>query len=498
MAIKAKISVDNSELKKGLQEAQNTAQKTGKNIKNSLGNEGVAGLKKLGKGADEAVRALDSIAGATGKASTGLSGLAGDIIGLVTNPVAALIAAFGTLVSIGVSVWNRLSESTAEYRKRLQGVKETLDSNKKAYQDELNFHSELIDRLLELSKIRNKNSNELHEESTIIKYLADKYGDLGLEIDVTTGKYKNLYDAIFKITEINNKNKVRDSELRVNLAQKNTVKSADEIMDFIHGNFTTGQSYDPSKYKTRGAAKNAGAAYKFDTEHNWELIRVIGGQATWEKSKISADESEARTNWNKGTVEGKIKFLEWLQLNADKFNADEDDLENIKNWLKDFKELQAALSENEHLKQIDTNNTKAFFTKLKTLSEQANSFVNEKGNAFTKHEELTKAIDDEYDPPGRRARVRRNDDKLSSVKHELDMKGKQLQENIKQFAELEKTIQKLMKEGEDAYNSNDETKIGTLTTKTLLVYQELDKLKKTQVQTTNDINDLLRSATSTC
>jgi hypothetical protein len=112
MAIKAKISLDNSEFQKGLQAAEQQSRKTGSAINRNLGTtKAGAALDKLGQGADEAVRALDSIAGATGKASTGLSGLAGDIIALVKSPIALLIAGFGALVTIGVKCWDKLTLS---------------------------------------------------------------------------------------------------------------------------------------------------------------------------------------------------------------------------------------------------------------------------------------------------------------------------------------------------------------------------------------------------
>lgn len=208
MAIKAKISVDNSELTQGLQQAENQAKKTGKSINEGLANNGGAeALDKLGRNADEAVRALDSVAGATGAASTGLSGLAGDIIALVNNPIAMFIAAFGALVAVGVKVWDKLTLSTEEYiAKQEQALARTKKTTEEIERKGKNHYS-MMEKLWELSNVVDKTAHQMYAMDEIVKLLNNEYKGLGLSIDWATGKVKNFEEAqakLFKLITGNN------------------------------------------------------------------------------------------------------------------------------------------------------------------------------------------------------------------------------------------------------------------------------------------------------
>ena len=193
MSIKAKISLDSSELKKGLNQAEQSVKKAGKEMS--------AATKKLdnfGDNADRAVRAIDSVSGALGQASTGISGLAGDLIALVKNPMAMAIAAITALVAVGVKLWDKLTLSAEEYAKKASFE---FEQAQKKFNDLTNAQKEdsgYLDRLKEISQEENISNSLKAEAISIIQSLTDRYGDLGISIDVTTGKIHGLDEGMAK------------------------------------------------------------------------------------------------------------------------------------------------------------------------------------------------------------------------------------------------------------------------------------------------------------
>ena len=193
MSIKAKISLDSSELKKGLNQAEQAVKKTGQEMANATKK-----LDNFGDNADRAVRAIDSVSGALGQASTGISGLAGDLIALVKNPMAAAIAAITALVAVGVKLWDKLTLSAEEYAKKASFE---FEQAQKKFNDLTNAQKEdsgYLDRLKEISQEENISNSLKTEAISIIQSLTDRYGDLGISIDVTTGKIHGLDEGMAK------------------------------------------------------------------------------------------------------------------------------------------------------------------------------------------------------------------------------------------------------------------------------------------------------------
>lgn len=193
MSIKAKISLDSSELKKGLNQAEQSVKKTGQEISNTTKK-----LDNFGDSADSAVRAIDSVSGALGQASTGISGLAGDLIALVKNPMAMAIAAITALVAVGVKLWDKLTLSAEEYAKKASFE---FEQAQKKFNDLTNAQKEdsgYLDRLKEISQEENISNALKSEAISIIQSLTNRYGDLGFSIDVTTGKIHGLDEGIAK------------------------------------------------------------------------------------------------------------------------------------------------------------------------------------------------------------------------------------------------------------------------------------------------------------
>ena len=193
MSIKAKISLDSSELKNGLNQAEQSVKKAGKEMSNATKK-----LDNFGDSADNAVRAIDSISGALGQASTGISGLAGDLIALVKNPIAIAIAAVTALVAVGIKLWDKLTLSAEEYAKKASFE---FEQAQKKFNDLTNAQKEdsgYLDRLKEISQEENISNAIKAEAISIIQALTDRYGDLGISIDLTTGKIHGLDEGMAK------------------------------------------------------------------------------------------------------------------------------------------------------------------------------------------------------------------------------------------------------------------------------------------------------------
>lgn len=449
MSIKAKISVDNSELKKGLQDAQKTAQAAGNNIGKSFKDNGaIESLDKLGKGADEAVRAIDSVAGAAGGASTGLSGLAGDIVALVKSPIALLMAALGGLVTLGVHVWDKMTESVEEYKARMEATAATQKKNFEELKKEQEFVDSLSERLIELSFIRNKTTAESDEEAAIVAKLEAKYGDLGITLNETTGEYIGLYDALLKVQKLEYERTKAAADRRVKLAKKSAHVDASAMIKTIYdssGYGTRAAHYDRNRYRSIDEARNMGYDLKFNTERTDLYIPNTG----WTTAEISEDEKAARRAWNEGGIEGKIAYLEWLQENADKFDIE---AEKIQEWINHFNELKAALEESSSIKDLGELDPQSFFRTIQRMSEQSREIT----DSMKEAQKAAKQVKQDWEDTIKFQNAS-NDEKIAVVQgrqnetlQEIQRIEADLQQALKQTQEYDAQRQKLEREFREA------------------------------------------------
>ena len=298
--IKAKISLDSSELKKGLNTAEQAVKKTGQEMSNATKK-----LDNFGDNADRAVRAIDSVSGALGQASTGISGLAGDLIDLVKNPMSAAIAAITALVAVGVKLWDKLTLSAEEYAKKASFE---FEQAQKKFNDLINTQKEdsgYLDRLKEISQEENISNDLKTEAISIIKSLTDRYGDLGISIDVTTGKIHGLDEGMAKANK-------KMSELAKE-AKRLELKKAESVIDSKINAIYRGRGlnsfftpYDFTYYGTTMAHKWAG----FDTSNE-------GGIEKLAKSRTS---SEVVKNMAKQILDLRKKMIEVSNPINEEFN----------------------------------------------------------------------------------------------------------------------------------------------------------------------------------
>ena len=300
--IKAKISLDSSELKKGLNQAEQSVKKTGQEISNTTKK-----LDNFGDNADRAVRAIDSVGGALGQASTGISGLAGDLIALVKNPMAAAIAAITALVAVGVKLWDKLTLSAEEYAKKASFE---FEQAQKKFNDLTNAQKEdsgYLDRLKEISQEENISNALKTEAISIIQSLTDRYGDLGISIDLTTGKIHGLDEGIAKANK-------KMSEFAKE-AKRLELRKAESVANSKIGLI----------YKGRGVYSNftpydfGGLSYGSTLAHKWAGFD-LSNKGGMENLATNSRSSEIVKNMAKQILYLRKKMGEVINPDSEEFN----------------------------------------------------------------------------------------------------------------------------------------------------------------------------------
>jgi hypothetical protein len=446
MSIKAKISVDNSELKQGLQQAEQQAQKTGKAIGKSVAGNGASeALDKLGKNADNAVRALDSVSGAAGGASTGLSGLAGDIIELVRNPMAALIAALGALVAIGVKVWDKLTESAEEYFSKLEILSKQNQFEESRYTQEVNAVDSLIEILINLNNTYVDMVGIQDIIKTSVKELESYYGKLGVQIDKDTGKIKNLAEILLQINKLQQEKNVGNAVAAVTVAQKKADVQANKAfgeMGLNEGAVTNRSGWDTfwGKYSTG-----------LNTKFNLSKIQTVeGAHGARREVEISDEELEARKAWNESNVNdgyrGKIKYLTWKL----KKSTDQDEIDEISKLIQSLNELA---KKDEEFSNITGTGAKNRTEEIAKWAEKGSKFNDARTQGWdnTLRMELEKyRLDTKaaYDSGTNSDRINIKSKELAGLKKQHQITGKIAEAQNKAVIEAQEEYDKFMKSKE--------------------------------------------------
>lgn len=211
MAIKAKFSVDNREMKKGLQEVDQQAKKTGANIKSSMENagKGFESVNKLG-----------------GK----LGGVAKNLVEAFTgalSPIGLATAAIAALGTLAVKVWDMMTVSAEEYAMKASNAVEKANKNLEETFKQQEADSGYLERLKELSQAENLSNAMKMEAAELISLLTKRYGDLGISIDMATGKIIGLDEAQRTFLKSQQQMKLDAAKINVN-AQKMAADSATE------------------------------------------------------------------------------------------------------------------------------------------------------------------------------------------------------------------------------------------------------------------------------
>ena len=122
-------------------------------------------------------------------------GMLGAAVKALFDPIAIVTAAIALLVAIVTAAWNALTVSTEEYAAKQAALSD-------AAQKQIDKTRELDaaaqgygDRLREINALESAGAAAKAETAQILGALQKQYGDLGAEVDATTGKVTNLIEV---------------------------------------------------------------------------------------------------------------------------------------------------------------------------------------------------------------------------------------------------------------------------------------------------------------
>lgn len=319
MAIKAKFSVDNREMKKGLQEVEQQAKKTGANIKENM--------ERAGQGF-ESINKLGGTMGGT------LKNVQEAIMGLL-SPVGLVMAGITALGTLAVKVWDMMTVSAEEYAMKASNAVEKANKNLEETFKQEETDSGYLERLKELASAEELSNAMKMEAAELISILTKRYGDLGLSIDMATGKITGLDEAQRTFLKNQQQLKVDAAKISVN-AQKMAADSATE---------------------------------------NALGIRNLNAYVTpFEFGDASKSSNVRRADkWNRGGLEGKLEIANEMMQSS----TDEDDIETWKKLALEIEKMILAQNELNMLVEYGERSEKAYAEALKKRSQQTANVATE-------------------------------------------------------------------------------------------------------------------------
>ena len=187
--VEAKVTADTSQA----EAATSKVSKFGTAIRGAMkGNVG----EQIGKGA-AAIGAVGAMAGA---AVPPVGALAA-VVNALLSPIAIVTAAIAALVAIGMEVWDYLTVSAEEYAEKTKYASEAAEKHAEKVREQDQAAQAYMDRLREIATIENAGNSTKAETAQILQVLQERYGDLGAEIDSTTGRVKNLLEVEQRLNE---------------------------------------------------------------------------------------------------------------------------------------------------------------------------------------------------------------------------------------------------------------------------------------------------------
>lgn len=290
MAIRAKFTVDNREIKKGLQEVDQQAKNTGNSIKSSM--------EQVNKGFDSAEKLGSKMGGTLKNLQEAFMGMLSPI-GLITTGITALGA-------LAVKVWDMMTVSAEEYAMKASNAVEKANKNLEETFKQKETDSGYLERLKELSQAENMSNAMKMEAAELISLLTKRYGDLGVSIDMATGKIFGLDEAQRIFLKSQQKMKVDAAQLNVN-AQKMAVNSAVENAIGIRN---VNVSLTPFDFGDATKSINVSRANK------WNLGGLEGKLAVANSMTQNATTTKNIEKWHKLAVEIEKLMLVQKELNS--------------------------------------------------------------------------------------------------------------------------------------------------------------------------------------
>lgn len=412
MSIETELSLNSKPFEEKLAESEtqvnNVANKMNKSLasvgsKKTEKNQTKEKLDDIGDSADKAITALDSVSGAFGGVSTGLSGIAGDIVNLVINPLSGAIAAVGALVAAGVTVWQKLTLSAEEYAEKTRFAADQAKSKLDDVFKGVEADSGYFERLQELNRLENLSNEEKEEAIALVETLSKKYNGLGLSIDSATGKIKGLDEA---------QNEFLRQQLKLKVSAAKTNMTA-------------------QKYVADSATEGA---FGIRNVNAW-LSPSAFGDPTKSANVMRAQQ------WNQGGLEGKLAAVR----SALSDSKDSEEIKIYQNLIVEIEKLILAEKEYENVKKFGERTEKEYLEYMKKRSEEAKKRRENESKEF--YSNTNKNLD--YEIQLETLKLQGKDDEIEKQKiiNQLKEKGLKVDE-----AEINKILEKQKELGKIKFN----------------------------------------------
>lgn len=485
--VKVNFSVDSSQVNKGVNDV-----KRGINDVKKESSGAAQGMDRFGDATDGAVRALDSVGGACGMASTGFAGIAGDLIYLAKNPIALVIAALGALAMAAISVYDNMTQNGEQWMAQIQTEMKVHQAKSAMLQKQLQMQIKYFDRLKQLGKEQRLSNAQRIEAGKIIDILSGKYKNLGLGIDAVTGKITGLdnaqkeflkQQAAQKIADLDKQLTVIDNQIVAAMVSDVPGELGTDVVDYIAGAGYTPEPTSTSKVR----------------EHGLGIIF----QDTYLTPKRSLKDVEKANAllplWNSGQTDKRIKFLTEILKNPGIAN-DEDVLQGVSKVLQFYQQRAAKIKQKKTLMEQTDLALKKLDSEAQTVTHAGTKDAIQKNKQEQKRlkqqiakeqartQELLQKYWDDYEKQ-KYDSLATTDEKIKFLedkiklqtdlykKHNDLIKQKQFQQATA-FAEQSKTYLDLDKETDPNKKLLLEQKLSELTKKRLELQIQLEKLEQ--------------------
>jgi len=215
-----KITLDIKDYEAKLAQARKEGERFARSASKNAGTAS-AGMNNFGKSVSKAGGLLGSLGSAAGSS---LGSLGSVISSIASGPVVALTAAFGALVSLGVSIWDRMTLSAEEYAKKLDLISQQADKKRASMEKQSAEDSGYMSRLQELADKERLSNEAKTEAASLIQMLNSRYGDLGISIDQVTGKISGMDEAQKRFIE-------RQKQMRMQVLQDQLNATQSKVMN---------------------------------------------------------------------------------------------------------------------------------------------------------------------------------------------------------------------------------------------------------------------------
>lgn len=274
VSVKAKtapLSKTASELKKVGTAADGAQKKVGLfgRIQSWLTKQNAA--ENIGKGA-AAIGAVGTAAAASTPAVGAMAGVTGALAAAVNAalaPLALIMAALAAVAAIGAAVWDKMTVSAEEFAASADAAAEESQALLDKIKEQDAAAESYLERLKELNDAENLTIAAKDEMAALLKTLEDYYGDLGAEIDKTTGKILNMQEV-----------QDRYEQRRANRQAGATQNAVDDLKDQALASYmkARGDDYWTTEGGAREEFENASKTLNTAEMIEWVKIRLNDSQ----------------------------------------------------------------------------------------------------------------------------------------------------------------------------------------------------------------------------